>query len=159
MAASATFTPEAKKEAEELVGKYPDKMAALIPVLHIAQREFGHISPEAEALVADMLGLSKTHVHGVVTFYTMFLVKPPGKYLLQLCTNLSCTLNGAESLLEHVQKKLGVGNGETTPDGRFTLLTVECLGSCDTGPVIQINDDYHENLTREKVDEILDGLK
>lgn len=159
MATSITLSPKAKKEAEELVGKYPDRMAALIPVLHIAQREFGHISPEVEALVADTLGLSKTHVHGVVTFYTMFLQKPPGKYLLQLCTNLSCTLNGAEGLLEHVRQKLGVKPGETTPDGRFTLIAVECLGSCDTGPVIQINDDYHENLTKEKVDEILDGLK
>lgn len=157
-ATQLALSPEAKKEAEVLITRYPSRMAALIPILHIAQREFGYISPEAETLVAEILEIPPTHVHGVVSFYTMFLQKPIGKYHLQLCTNIACRLNDAEDLMAHLKQKLGIATGETTPDGRFTLIAVECLGACGSGPVVQINDDYHENLTKEKLDEILAKL-
>ncbi|MEW6202435.1 MAG: NADH-quinone oxidoreductase subunit NuoE [bacterium] len=152
------LTPELKKEAEKLMLRYPDKTAALIPVLHLVQGKFGFVSVELEEQVAELMGLSRTRVHGVLTFYTMFNRKPVGKYLVQVCTNISCTLNGAEETLKKVKQKLGIGVGETTTDNKFTLMTVECLGSCGTAPVMQINDDYYENLTEQKIDEIFDKL-
>ncbi|MEW5944904.1 MAG: NADH-quinone oxidoreductase subunit NuoE [bacterium] len=157
-ATKTVLSPEARREAESLMKKYPDPGAALLPILHIAQREFGHISTDVEEYVAALTGLSTTRVHGVVSFYTMYRKAPGGKYLLQLCTNVSCTLAGAEDLLGHLIRRLGVSPGETTPDGKFTLLTVECLGACGSAPAMQINDDYHEELTAEKIDRLLDSL-
>ena len=121
-------------------------------------REFGHVSDEAIVYVAGLLGLSPARIEGVATFYTMYNRKPVGKYHVQICRNISCSLLGAEHLITHVAEKLGVKPGETTPDGRFTLSQVECLGSCGTAPVMQINDDYHENLTEASIDAILDKL-
>ena len=142
-----------------LIAGYPVRRSALIPALHLAQAEGGYLSADAIAEVARIFELSPNEVYEVASFYTMFYRKPVGKYVLQVCTNISCMLCGAESMIAHLQKRLGIKPGETTSDGRFTLVEVECLASCGTSPVVQINDEYHENLTPEKLDRILDGLK
>jgi NADH-quinone oxidoreductase subunit E len=116
------------------------------------------VDAEAEAWVGARLGVSAAHVHGCVTFYTMYKQKPSGKYHIQVCTTLSCMLRGCDDLLDHLRKRLQIDVGQTTPDGRFSLVRVECLGSCGTAPMFQLNDDYHENLTAESVDRLLDGL-
>lgn len=146
------------KKAEEVIARYPRKEAALLPVLHLVQRETGWISPAEERFVAGVLGIKPMKVREVATFYTMILQKPLGKYHLQICSNLSCTLLGAGSLTEYLKEKLGIGPGETTPDGKFTLTTVECLGACEQAPCLMVNFDYHGNLDREKIDRILEGL-
>ena len=156
---SAAFSEGARKELERLLSRYPDPHAAILPALHLAQREFGHLTGETIRHLAGLLGCTEAYLQGVATFYTMYNRKPVGRYHLQICRNLSCSLMGAESLIEHVSAKIGVRPGETTPDGRFTLSTVECLGSCGTAPVMQVNDDYYENLTEESIDAILDGLR
>ncbi len=153
------FNPQSQKEIAEILERYPIKQAALLPVLWIAQKEFGWISPETIELVAQTLDLSPAHVYGVVTFYTMYYREPPGKYHLQVCRTLPCALMGCESLTQHLKEKLGVGVGETTSDRKFTLSTVECLASCDTGPVMMVNEKYYENLNAEKADQILEKLK
>jgi NADH-quinone oxidoreductase subunit E len=156
---SPVFSEAARARFERTLARYPDRQAAILPTLHLAQREFGSLSDGEISYVASLLGFTPAQIEGVATFYTMYNRKPVGKYHLQVCRNLSCSLMGAEHLIEHVSRKLGVAPGETTADGRFTLSTVECLGSCGTAPVMQINDDYHENLTKESVDAILDGLR
>jgi len=155
---SVVFSDTAKAEFERLLARYPDKEAVILPALHLAQKEFGFVSDEAIVYVAGLLGLSPAQINGVATFYTMFNRKPVGKYHVQICRNIACSLLGAEHLIEHVTKKLGVKPGGTTPDGKFTLSLAECLGSCGTAPVMQINDDYYENLTEASIDAILDQL-
>lgn len=156
---SPAFSEAARNELEQILSRYPDRNAAILPALYLAQREFGHLTEEAIRYLAGLLGCTPAYLEGVATFYTMYNRKPVGRYHLQICRNLSCSLMGAESLIEHVSAKIGVRPGETTPDGRFTLSTVECLGSCGTAPVMQVNDDYYENLTEESIDAILDGLR
>ena len=153
------FSSAAKEKVEKILSRYPEKQAALLPVLHLAQKEFGTVTPEVEKYIADVLGLPPIRVHGVATFYTMYNKKPVGRHHVQVCTNISCSLLGADHLMKYIESKLGVKTGETTPDGRFTLTAVECLGSCGTAPVMQINDDYYENLTEQEIDRILSGLK
>ena len=153
------FSGQAEKEIAELLTHYPDKRSALIPVLNLAQKEFGYISESVMELVADRLDLTPPKVFEVVTFYTMLNQKPVGRYLIQLCRTLSCALVGAEDLLVHLKRKLGIGLGETTPDGLFTLKTVECLASCGTAPAMQVNGTFYEKLTAEKIDQILDDLR
>ena len=155
---SLAFSEGTRAKHERLLGRYPNREAAILPTLYLAQREFGHLSDEAILYVADLLGFTPARIYGVATFYTMYNKKPVGKYHLQVCRNLSCSLMGAEHLIEHVARKIGVKPGETTADGKFTLSTVECLGSCGTAPVMQVNDDYYENLTEESIDAILEGL-
>ena len=155
---SVVFSDAARRELEAVLSRYPDKEAAILPALYLAQREFGYLSDDAIVVVADLLGFTPARIEGVATFYTMYNRKPVGKYHLQICRNLSCSLLGAEHLIEHVSKKLGIRPGKTTPDGKFTLSEVECLGSCGTAPVLQLNDDYHEDLTEEKIDALLDRL-
>jgi NADH-quinone oxidoreductase subunit E len=155
---SFAFSEAGKKEFGRLLTRYPDKEAVILPALHLAQREQGYVSDDAVVHIAELLGTSPARIEGVATFYTMYNRKPVGKYHVQICRNISCSLLGAEHLIAHVSRKLGVAPGETTPDGRFTLAKVECLGSCGTAPVMQVNDDYHENLTAERIDAILDGL-
>jgi NADH-quinone oxidoreductase subunit E len=147
-----------KKEIEALLPRYPKKEAALIPALHVVQRKFGFIPPEGEKLVAQLLEIKPVRVREVVTFYTMFTRKPLGKYHLQVCSNLSCSLTGGESILKYLKEKLGIKVGETTPDGRFTLSTVECLGACDQGPCLMVNDDLYGQLDKAKIDELLAKL-
>ena len=156
---SPQFSEEIKKKLEEIIAHYPQKSAALLPVLHLAQREFGHISPEEEKTVASLLGLKPIEVREVVTFYSMFLREPIGKYHIQVCSNLSCSILGAENLIDYLKEKLSVGVGETTADQKFTLSTVECLGACEQAPCMMINFDYYGNLDQDKIDEILDKLE
>jgi NADH-quinone oxidoreductase subunit E len=147
------------RQIQSLMDKYPQKRSALIPALQLAQKEAGYISPELVCEVARLFDLSPNEVNEVASFYTMFYKKPVGKYVIQVCTNISCLLCNAEQIMEHLTQRLGIRPGETTADRKFTLVEVECLGSCGTSPVIQINDDYYEELTLEKVDRILESLK
>ena len=152
------YGPEFAARVDEIVARYPQPKAALLPVLWEVQRRAGWVTLEAEAWVAERLGVSVSHVHGCVTFYTMFKPQPSGRWHIQVCTTLACMLRGSDELVAHLERRLGIKVGETTPDGRFSLVRVECLGSCDTAPMFQLNDDYHENLTTESVDRLLDGL-
>ena len=156
---SVTFSEASLRELEAIRSRYPDKEAAILPALHLAQREFGYVSDEAIVYLAGLLEFQPARIEGVATFYTMYNRRPVGRYHLQICRNLSCSLLGAEGLIEHVSKKLGIRPGETTPDGKFTLTLVECLGSGGTAPVRQVNDDYHESLTAEKIDALLERLR
>ena len=150
---------KAKERIEHLKGRYPQAKSALLPVLHLAQREHdGWLSDEMMAEVAEVMDLPPAEVRSVASFYTMFNRRPVGKHLVQVCTNLSCSLLGAEHIVEHLRRALGIEVGETTADGLFTLLEVECLGSCGTAPMMQVDDTYYENLTIERVDEILSQL-
>jgi NADH-quinone oxidoreductase subunit E len=152
------FSSVFESRVDAIVARYPEKKAALLPVLWEVQREKGWVDLDSEDWVATKLGVSPAHVHGVVTFYTMYKQKPMGKYHFQVCTTLSCMLRGSDELMKHLEKRLGVKPGEVTADGRYSLCRVECLGSCGTAPMFQLNDDYHENLDLEKVDEILKSL-
>ena len=127
--------------------------------LMIAQQECGYLTEEALREIASILDISTVQLNEIAAFYTMYNKKPVGKYHVQVCTNVSCSLLGAEHIVEVLSKKLGTKKGETTPDNKFTLSEVECLGSCGTAPMMQINDDYYENLTDAKIEEILKGLK
>jgi NADH-quinone oxidoreductase E subunit len=156
---SIVFSETTRAEFERLLTRYPDGKAVILPALHLAQKEFGYVSDEAIVYIAGLVGTSPAEIEGVATFYTMYNRKPVGKYHVQVCRNISCSLLGAEHLIEHVSGKLGVLPGGTTPDGKFTLSVAECLGSCGTAPVMQVNDDYYENLTPASIDAILDKLR
>ncbi len=153
------FSDAARAELENVLKAYPRKEGAILPALYIAQREFGLIDLEAMELVANVTESSPAKVYGVATFYTMFNKRPVGKYLVQVCTNISCALRGADQVFDYISGKLGIKEGETTADNRFTLMKVECLGACGNAPMMQINDEYYEDLTGEKVDKILDSLE
>jgi NADH-quinone oxidoreductase subunit E len=153
------FSPETYREFEETINRYPQKEAAMLPVLYLAQREFGYLGEEAIAYVAKLMGQSPARVLGVVSFYTMLNMRPIGRHHIQICRTLPCALGGAERITGFIKQKLGIDVGRTTADGRFTLSEVECLASCGTAPMMQINDAYYENLTEAKVTEILDSLK
>ncbi len=141
-----------------LLEKYPHSRSALIPSLQLAQAELGYLSSEAVLEISEVFNLSPNEVNEVASFYTMLFKRPVGKYVIQVCTNISCMLCSSERIMSHLERRLGIKPGETTPDKRFTLLEVECLASCGTAPVVQINEEYHENLTPEKLDRILDSL-
>jgi NADH-quinone oxidoreductase E subunit len=153
------FSPETYKKFQETVNRYPQKEAAMLPVLCLARREFGYLGEEAIAYVAKIMDQPLARVHGVVSFYTMLNMKPIGRHHIQVCRTLPCALRGAEKITSLVKQKLGIEIGQTTADGRFTLSEVECLASCGTAPMMQINDDYYEELSEEKVTRILDSLK
>ncbi len=146
------------EEVDRIVARYPQPRGALMPLLHLAQDTHGYLTPAAETWIAERLGLTPSFVHGVATFYTMYRTAECGKYLIQLCTTVSCMLRGSDEVLAHIKDKFGIENGETTADGLFTLMTVECLGSCGTAPMMQVNDDYYEDLDLQRVDAILDAL-
>lgn len=153
------LTSENLKKIEELKKRYPTTKALTLPVLWMAQEQFGWISPETMKYVAGLLGLPVHHVYGVVTFYTMFNTRPVGKYHIQVCTNISCQLRGAEKISDHICSRLGVKPGETTSDSKYTVTEVECLGSCGTAPMMQVNDEYYENLSDGKIDNLLAEFK
>ena len=154
----AQFPPEARRRIDGILARYPTKQAALLPLLWVAQETWGWISKEAAEEVARILDLPPAHVDGVLTFYTMYNLKPVGKNLIQVCTSISCHLAGAERLLERCGKRLGIGLEETTADGQFTLVEVECIAGCDKAPSIMINDTYHEPVDEKKMDELIDRL-
>ncbi len=153
------FTKENLAKIEKLKTQYPTTQALTLHVLWMAQEQFGWISSETMNCVAEILSLPVSHVYGVVTFYTMFNTKQVGKHHLQICTNISCQLRGAEQLSDHICKRLNVKLGETTGDKNFTVTEVECLGSCGTAPMMQVGDEYYENLTRDSVDKLLSEWK
>ena len=156
---SREFTPGLKERIEAVLAHYPNKQAGLLPVLRLVQSEKGFISAEDERIVAALLGLRPIKVREVVTFYTLFARKPLGKFHIQVCSNLSCSLAGGERILEHLKARLGLRIGQTTPDGKYTLTEVECLGACEQAPCMMVNFDYYGNLDPEKIDQILEGLK
>ena len=156
------FSDEAMQAVQDILGHYPEdkRKSAVIPVLHIAQAEFGGwLSPEAMDYVASVLKILPIEVFEVASFYSMFNLHPVGKVVIDVCQTSSCWLMGAEDVVKYIEKKLGIKVGETTRDGMFTLKTVECLGSCGTAPMMQCGASFHENLTYEKVDRILDQYK
>jgi len=156
---SLEFSDKTKKKIDKIIARYPQKEAALLPVLHVIQKEFGQISTEEEILAASLLGISHVKVREVVSFYTMFNRKAVGKYHIQVCSNLTCTLMGADNVLSFIEEKLGIKPGETTSDKKFSLSTVECLGACEQAPSMMINIDYYGYLDKEKINKILDNLE
>lgn len=153
------FTEDNLKKVEELKKRYPTSQALTLPVLWLAQEQFGYISEETMKYVAKLLDLPFGHILGVVTFYTMFHREPCGKHHIEVCTNVSCMLRGSAKIVNHLEKKLGISMGETSEDRNWTLSEVECMGSCGTAPMLAIGEEYYENLSLEKVDQILGGLK
>ncbi len=159
---SITFSKESLEIIDNMIKRYPEgkHKSALIPVLHIAQAEFGGwLSTETMDYVASVLQLKPIEVYEVASFYSMFNLKPVGKCVLEVCHTGPCAINGGEALVEYLSKKLNIKVGETTADGMFTLKAVECLGSCGTAPMLQCGKDYFENLTDEKVDAMLEKMK
>lgn len=139
--------------------RYPDRRGALLPALHIAQAELGHLSDEVMICVARELDVSEPDVYGTATFYSLLQRRPAGRHVISICHNLTCTLLGAEPLIEHLERKLGIAEGEVTPDGRFSFRRIECIGRCDGAPAMLVGDDYHGELTAEKIDAILERYR
>ena len=152
------FSSAALQEYERIVAKYPLRRAAIMPVLWLAQREFGYLSAEVQQYVAELMGFPLAWVSGLASFYTMYYKKPIGRHHLQVCTNVSCMLRGAYDVLAHLEKRLGVTAGQTTPDGRFTLHEEECLAACANAPMMICGDNYYLDLDPAKVDRALDEL-
>ena len=153
------FSAQTEARFQHLVSIYPQKRSALIPMLLLAQKEQGYVSGQAMEYIAAYLGLSASDVESTLTFYTLLRRKPAGKYHILICTNLSCMLQGSDDIEACIKRKLGVGLGQITPDGLFSAIEFECLGSCTTAPVMQVNGEFHENLTVPKVEALLDDLR
>jgi NADH-quinone oxidoreductase E subunit len=154
-----TLSEKYQNEIADILARYPVKRSALLPLLYVAQRDRGYVTEEAMTEIARILKLTPPQVYETITFYTMFNLKPMGKFHIQVCKSLMCALVGSDTVIGWIASKLGIGPGETTADGLFTLSAVECLASCGTAPMMQINDDYYERLTEEKVDRIFADLK
>jgi NADH-quinone oxidoreductase subunit E len=153
-----TFSPEELQKIEGLKARYPEGKAALMPVLWMAQAKWGWLSDDAMRTVAGAMNLPVAHIKGVATFYTMYFKKPMGKYHVQVCTNVSCMLRGGDTLFEQVKARYNVANNECSDDGRLSLEEVECMGACGGAPMIAINEDYHENVTFEQVEQLIASL-
>jgi NADH-quinone oxidoreductase subunit E len=153
------FSDEFEARFAEMVPHYPTKRSALVPTLLYAQDEVGFLSDEVITELAGRLDLTELEVRNVISYYSMLTTHPRGKFNVQICTNISCLVRGGEEILQHCAKRLGVGHKGTTPDGLFTLEEVECIGACSWAPAAQVNYDFHENLTIEKIDGILDAYR
>jgi len=156
------FSDDILKEVQRIISFYPEgkQKSAVIPVLHLAQQEFGGwLSPEAMDYVASILGLQPIEVYEVATFYSMYNLKPVGKYMFEVCQTGPCMINGSDDIIKYIYDKLGIKPGETTADGMFTLKTVECLGACGYAPMMQLGKNYREHLTKEKVDAIIEECR
>ena len=153
------FTFVDPERVEQIFSQYPDKKSATLPLLHLAQSQHGYISNSVINTIADLVDCHPAIVMDCVSFYTMLYTKPQGRHIIQVCQTLSCSLNGADSLVDHVSDKYEIEPGETTTDGRFTLMKVECLGSCGTAPVVQINKGYHEGLSSQQFDKLLESFE
>jgi NADH-quinone oxidoreductase subunit E len=159
---TVAFSPETLKKVQQLIGRYPQgrEKSALIPVLHMAQEELGgYLSVDVMDYVAALLGIQPIEVYEVATFYSMFYLEKMGNFVIEVCRTGPCAISGGDRIIEHLREVLQVGPGETTPDGLFTLKEVECLGSCGTGPAMQVNTEFYEHLTPAKIDKILDTLR
>ena len=153
------FSEQLEQRFSEMLTHYPTKRSVLVPTLLYAQDEIGYLSDEAIHEIAQRLDLSDLEVRNVISYYSMLTTKPRGKYNVQVCRNISCMLRGADDIIEHVEKKLGIGHKERTPDGLFFFEHVECIGACSWAPAMQVNYDFHENLTAEKVDSVLEKYR
>lgn len=153
------FTPEELKEVSRLKAQYPEPKAAIMPVLWMAQKKFGWLSDDVMKYIGEVMELPQSHILGVATFYTMYFKKPMGKFHVQVCTNVSCMLRGGEAIYDHVSNKYGIKHNERTSDGLISLEEVECMGACGGAPMIAINEDFHENVTQMRVDELLSSLQ
>jgi len=153
------ISEEAKQRMRALAARYPLARSAVLPSLYIAQEEEGYITPEGLQAVADAIGLTVDDIASVSTFYTMYWQEQPGCQVIKICTSLSCYLRGCDTLLHHLERRLGIKAGETTPDGNYTLKPMECRASCGTAPVLQVNEEFVENVTLEKADQLLDQLE
>jgi NADH-quinone oxidoreductase subunit E len=153
------FSDEFETRFAQMVTHYPTRRSALVPTLLYAQDEVGFLSDEVIAELANRLALTELEVRNVISYYSMLVTKPRGKFNVQVCTNIACMLRGGEELLHYCGKKLGIGHKGTTPDGMFSLEEVECIGGCSWAPAVQVNYDFHENLTAEKMDKVLDDYK
>lgn len=154
-----TLSEKYKDEIARVLSRYPVKRSALIPLLYMAQRDAGYITEPAMKEIAKLLGLTPPQVYETATFYTMLNLKKVGRFHIQVCKSLMCALVGSDTVLAWIKAKLGIAPGESTADGLFTLSAVECLAACGTGPMMQINEDYYERLTEDKVDRILADLR
>lgn len=158
--ANYEFSKEELTEIERIKAKYPQHQAAVMPVLWMAQDKFGHVDMDVQRLVAATLDLPEAHVYGVATFYTQYFKEKHGTYVLDVCTCLSCHIGGGYEMLHYLEEKLGIKEGETTPDGKFTVKSAECLGACGYAPMMQItNDVFVNHLTKDKLDHVIDSLK
>ena len=154
-----SFSSENEGKIREALDRYPDPEACLLPTLHLAQEQFGYLNHETMELVATRLGLPPESVISTATFYTMYNKRPVGKYHIQVCCNVSCYLTGSDQVLKALLRELAIGPGETTEDGLFTLSTVQCLASCGTGPALQVNETFHENMDEAKVEALVAALR
>ncbi|MBH0209182.1 MAG: NAD(P)H-dependent oxidoreductase subunit E [Nitrospira sp.] len=154
-----TFSEKYRDEISEILSRYPVKRSALIPLLYVAQRDQGYVSEAVMQEIARLLGMTPPQVYETVTFYTLFNLKPVGKFHIQVCKSLMCALVGSDTLIGWIKTRLGIAPGESTADGLFTLSAVECLAACGTGPMMQINEDYYERVTEDKLDRILADLR
>jgi NADH-quinone oxidoreductase subunit E len=153
------FSDQLEQRFAEMITHYPTKRAVLVPILLYIQDELGALTDEAIHEIAQRVELTDLEVRNVISYYSMMRTHPIGKYNLQICTNVSCLLRGADEIFDHCKKKLGIGHKESTPDGLFHLEEVECIGACSWAPAMQVNYDYHENLTPEKLDELIEGIR
>jgi len=153
------FSDQFESRFAEMLTHYPTKRSALVPTLLYAQDEIGYLSDEVISELAGRMGLTDLEVRNVISYYSMLVTKPRGKYNVQVCTNIACMLRGGEELLDHCKKKLGIGHKGTTPDGMFSLEEVECIGACSWAAAAQVNYDFHEDLTPEKMDKVLDDYR
>ncbi|MGN6592710.1 MAG: NADH-quinone oxidoreductase subunit NuoE family protein [Terriglobales bacterium] len=153
------FSDQLEERFQTLMARYPARRSALVPMLIYAQDEIGHVSPAAIRRIAELLDESEMAIREVIGYYSMLRTEPAGKFHVQVCTNISCLLRGGEELYEHCQKRLGIGHKQTAPDGVFSLEEVECLGACSWAPAVQINYDFHQELTPERLDQILDAYQ
>ena len=153
------FSDQFESRFAEMLTHYPTKRSVLVPTLLYAQDEVGYLSHDVIHEIALRLDLTELEVSNVISYYSMLTTKPRGKFNVQVCTNIACMLRGGEKILDHCEKKLGIGHKGTTPDGMFSLEEVECIGACSWAPAVQVNYDFHENLTVEKMDKVLDGDK
>src|SRR5437763_3564265 len=150
------ISEQAKQRMRDLALRYPAARSAVMPALYIAQQEEGYITQEALQAVAEAIGLTVDDVESIATFYTMYYQKPPGRKIIKVCTSISCYLRNCDALVEHLEQRLGIKRGETTADGNYTLMTTECLASCGTAPVLQVNGEFVENVTFEMADALID---
>lgn len=153
------LSEESIKLIKEKAAPYPRKKSAILPALTVAYKQLGYVDDEIYREISKVIDVPYVEIAEAATFYTMFPKAPRGKYLIQVCHNISCALLGADSMIGYLEEKLGIKKGETTSDDMFTLISVECLGSCATAPMVQINNDFYENLTRDKLDKIIDDLR
>jgi NADH-quinone oxidoreductase subunit E len=154
-----TFSDEFESRFAEMLTHYPTKRSVLVPTLLYAQDEVGYLSDDVIVELANRLDLTELDVRNVISYYSMLVTKPRGKYNVQVCTNIACMLRGGEEILNHCKKRLGVGHKETTEDGLFSVEEVECIGGCSWAPAVQVNYDFHEKLTPEKMDNVLDEYR